>query len=90
MSERILELMRNSPQWVEPVEFRCPVYPRRLFGKFYTDVPGEHPDAVLEFACDDCRKAARPAPVRVLHHFDLTGQHLRTDSQLVVPRMPRS
>lgn len=86
----------------EPVEFRCPVYRYRMFGKltlndaggklFELSEPlivrsGEHAvDAGLSFACDDCRKAARPVPVRVLHYFDLTGRHVGTEALPVVPR----
>lgn len=85
------------------IDFRCPVYQRRLFGRLH--VHGEEGrsialrqplsivlsgqrvlEAELVFACDDCRKAARPVPVRVLHHYNLTGQHVRSEALPVVPR----
>lgn len=83
------------------VDFRCPVYPWRLFGRLHASEEGRQVqlagplvlldgqrvlDGEMVFACDDCRKDARPARLRVLHHFGLAGEHLRTSRMPVVPR----
>lgn len=63
------------------VDLRCPVTPRRLFGRLKgqtTLVDGN----LLEFACDDCRKAQRALGndvVLVLHRYNLLGQHVETE-----------
>lgn len=68
---------------VEIIEVRCPVGPRRLFAKLRSigEEPHYTPDNLIEFACQDCRKAlatqGTPAK-RVLHRFDFFGTLIET------------
>lgn len=66
------------------VEIRCPVGPKRLLSKLISH--GERPHIVegnlIEFSCDDCKRAARrstPRVVRVLHRYNLAGDLVESE-----------
>lgn len=69
---------------MQTVEIRCPEDPRRLLSKLL--LSGGKPTVVegnlIEFACDNCKKALRSSGqsvVRVLHRYNLAGELVETE-----------
>jgi hypothetical protein len=65
------------------VEMRCPVTPRRLFGKIRSgEATIDRSTNTIQFACDDCRTVQRRMGeqdvARVLHEFDMMGRCVDT------------
>ena len=66
----------------DTIELRCPVGPRRLFGKYVME-HGRVPivNNLMEFACSDCKKTRKRLGLDVeliLHRFDLAGTLVET------------
>jgi hypothetical protein len=66
------------------VEIRCPVGPQRLFAKLMAE--GGKPKIVdgnlIEFSCPDCKRDLRrdgQVVDRVLHRYNLAGEHIETE-----------
>ncbi len=72
----------------EQIEFRCPRNYSRMFGILYRD-PSWNFDIIptgdveyIEFSCQHCQQSLRKRGLqvaRVLHRYDMTGEHLATE-----------
>jgi hypothetical protein len=65
----------------DPVDIRCPANPRRLLFKLFGSPPDTVGKQFIEIACRDCCRDMNKRGsnvVRVLHIYDLHGEHIDT------------